>query len=673
MSEISPRGLLAIGVSGLVLFFAAWQRFNTPPTNRTSTTFALFYVGMLLYFSMFLGAWFCVIFILKSGGAAIFRLNPDIINASEELVPAIAAFLVAMGSYSNYEFIKKADEAARQLCVRLASIPLLAEQLGYELAHQANFRVVSEGLKSRITETILNNVGPKALNFENDGSLSSQFTRAISLYWLFVQPHSDRTPVNFCVNSRSKWAYAKIMKLMEETVSRANASYRTLMQVGAAYFATAQPIRLFEEPVKKGAQETSKSVCSLIAQFVLLHEKTLAQRRNRLLSMGFDRYDQLPVFGVTRWAATLFVIALMTLVIVRVTPRSTPIEISEACLRVTVFAIQIGVSIAAGTFLAQRFLGRSEPTRGLLLIFELTLACLIIFSLSSVLKIGSSVVSAALSKTNTGEFSVIVSDFVNRWSTVLFAVANTISIGILCSYLTGLNWSRLGLAATGAICNGSVFVATALLVGFILPESVLSEMNLPSPEGDGALRQWGTIPPKGEWADRELGGYSRSSGEEFEGTYVCFRPMFTKPDIINAYLVTIRWDAKQSCLTFREESRADGAYAQVGKIYIPNGKPFMNLVTADRGDMRLITVCRPDAQGVARGLVLTLSVPSGVNFTPASAPVVLRRLDTGARPRFGFVHPGEPDYALYQAQLLQVLPTYGVCVQAAATVSEEVS
>jgi hypothetical protein len=671
---------------------------------------------MLLYFSMFLGAWFCVIFILKSGGAAIFRLNPDIINASEELVPAIAAFLVAMGSYSNYEFIKKADEAARQLCVRLASIPLLAEQLGYELAHQANFRVVSEGLKSRITETILNNVGPKALNFENDGSLSSQFTRAISLYWLFVQPHSDRTPVNFCVNSRSKWAYAKIMKLMEETVSRANASYRTLMQVGAAYFATAQPIRLFEEPVKKGAQETSKSVCSLIAQFVLLHEKTLAQRRNRLLSMGFDRYDQLPVFGVTRWAATLFVIALMTLVIVRVTPRSTPIEISEACLRVTVFAIQIGVSIAAGTFLAQRFLGRSEPTRGLLLIFELTLACLIIFSLSSVLKIGSSVVSAALSKTNTGEFSVIVSDFVNRWSTVLFAVANTISIGILCSYLTGLNWSRLGLAATGAICNGSVFVATALLVGFILPESVLSEMNvnlhtarltmvlnsgvigaaagamvlamfrktkppaqvdasnkMPSPEGDGALRQWGTIPPKGEWADRELGGYSRSSGEEFEGTYVCFRPMFTKPDIINAYLVTIRWDAKQSCLTFREESRADGAYAQVGKIYIPNGKPFMNLVTADRGDMRLITVCRPDAQGVARGLVLTLSVPSGVNFTPASAPVVLRRLDTGARPRFGFVHPGEPDYALYQAQLLQVLPTYGVCVQAAATVSEEVS
>jgi hypothetical protein len=145
--------------------------------------------------------------------------------------------------------------------------------------------------------------------------------------------------------------------------------------------------------------------------------------------------------------------------------------------------------------------------------------------------------------------------------------------------------------------------------------------------------------------------------------------MFTKPEFINAYLVKIRWDAKQSCLTFEETDRADSAHIQQGKVYIPFGKPFMNLVTNERGDVRLIMVSRPDSQGVARGLIMTLSLPGGVNYIPASVPIVLRRVGKQELPRLGFVKPEDPEYSIYQKELLGVLPAFGVLAQPMVTSS----
>jgi hypothetical protein len=164
---------------------------------------------------------------------------------------------------------------------------------------------------------------------------------------------------------------------------------------------------------------------------------------------------------------------------------------------------------------------------------------------------------------------------------------------------------------------------------------------------------------KGGAAEMALGGYSRTNVEELEGRYVCFRPTFAKPSIINAYLLTIRWDMKKSCLMFVESDRADAAYVQEGRVCIPEALPFINLLTMDKGDLRLVTVSRPGRDGIGYGLMLTLSNPRGMQFTPASVPIVIRRV--GERtPQLGYVHPGAADYEDYAAQLRNVLPNYGV-------------
>jgi hypothetical protein len=83
--------------------------------------------------------------------------------------------------------------------------------------------------------------------------------------------------------------------------------------------------------------------------------------------------------------------------------------------------------------------------------------------------------------------------------------------------------------------------------------------------------------PRG--ALKKLGGYTHESVEEIEGCYVCFRPMFSNPSIINAYQITLLWDSKRACLTFEEQNRSDSIHTQKGSVFIPDGKPFMSPVT----------------------------------------------------------------------------------------------
>jgi hypothetical protein len=162
----------------------------------------------------------------------------------------------------------------------------------------------------------------------------------------------------------------------------------------------------------------------------------------------------------------------------------------------------------------------------------------------------------------------------------------------------------------------------------------------------------------GKWARKELGGYSRDIVAGLEGRYVCFRPVFSKPSVIISYIVEVQWSLEESCLVFQEEFRPDVAYTQRGQIYIPDGRPFMNLVTISNGALRLMMLSRLDSEGLARGLVVTLSNPGGMHFTPAAAPVVLRRLGEQV-PRLGYVQPGMPDYELFEKQLLSVTPSFG--------------
>ena len=307
---------------------------------------------------------------------------------------------------------------------------------------------------------------------------------------------------------------------------------------------------------------------------------------------------------------------------------------------------------------------------------------------------------------NSAGLQDVFSQFWERLPGIITPFTCTISLGLLCSYVDLLNGTSLRIAAVGAIGNGLAFLAAGFLVGQLLDNSVLAQffnlvpdqarlmiiantgitgavigfMVLPTFRKSANARKDDaaharvadgyttslpaeslepSVPSSSDRATQNLGAYSRLNVEELEGRYVCFRPGFTVANLITAYLVVIRWDEAEFCLLFEEQGRADASHTQKGRIYIPDGCPFMNLVTIEKGAIRVITVSRPEKQEPARGLVMTLSNPTGMHFTPASAPIVLRRVP-GEIPQLGFIRPDSPDYNAYRRELETVMPAFGL-------------
>lgn len=697
--------------SGLLLFVVALIQFNRPPTNRTGTTFLLFYTGVLFYYALLIGLWLLVIILLGAGGYGIDGIGAAVgksLKANEWLSPSlpVVGFLVITVA-SQFKLVRKMDTGARQFCIQLAAIPAEAEQLAVELAH-GELQLTDQALIKNISREISTNIGGNALRLTNDGSLASRFTRAVSLYWLFIMPDNAGTGLPFPTNVNGRSAYTRIMRLNEKAVEQSVTLYKSVMESGLACFTSSKPTRAMEKSLKKNIQDLSLAVCRLIARWVLYLEVTESQRRKRLSNMGLNPRDHLPAFGRDQWVASILAIIVLFLFMSIVVPGNQPF--SQNFMYSVLMAIQLGMAVIAGTAVAQQFIRRQE---GNALQFpplaELTISALVVVGLCIVLRIGWPLVPDLI---NTGSVSLgqSLADFVDRWPFVLLPFLCTFSIGLTCAYLGPRMFGWLRLTFLGGLINAATFAGVAVLInqllsaeflqkiqgnpnaaklivplgiaGFVLgaivlaifPRSIRSNRatTIFDPTHSFLLGVGGSIVPADgsedissstagrvgpRAASRELGSYSRDSVEEFEGRYICFRPTFSNPAVVNAYEISIRWDDKRACLVFEERNRPDSSHSQVGQVYIPDGKPFMNLVTVDKGAVRVIMVTRPDKAGVARGLMLTLSNPSGIHYVPAVAPAVLQRL-SATIPQMGFVHQDSPDYAMYLNHLRDVTPEF---------------
>jgi hypothetical protein len=681
-----------------LLFLIAWVQFNKPPTNRSGTTFAWFSVGLIIYCLLIAVLWLLVILAIHQGTLGFDKFpfvgttDPSAFAEYGQYAPLVAALALVAGPH--FPWIRQFDEAARTFCITLAAIPHEHDRLALELAQTADFRPKSERLRNKISKTISENIGARALNFEPDGTLASRFTRAVGLYWLFLGDPNNLP------NGNAKTAYSRIIQISNETADSAAKRYEELIQTGLAYFATSQPTRELEEALNRSVNEVSLLACSLIARYVLYCNATESKRRQRLYTMGFDTSGAIWNFGADQWVTTTLLVVVLSALTMAFMPGTRQLDFGDILKISITFGISIGFAVIGAVWVAQRFLQRHEgeaiPDPP---IAELTAAALIVAGLSAVLRIAIPLVPALI-QVSPSALPDAITQFLERWPGVIIPFACTISLGLLCTYLGARGWGFLRAATMGALGNGLAFVAAAFLVGQLLSDEVISRFYQPEVHarililissggigaaiGAGVLLQFKRserarrdnasrvgIPPLGallpaeeldpgvsprsDVAEANYGGYSRESVKHLEGRYVCFRPAFTLAGAISAYIMDVRWDEGASCLTFEEQERADAGHTQRGQIYLPDQWPFMSFMTVERGAIRLVTVSRPKQREAARGLIMTLSTPGGVH-TPASAPIVLRRADKISQ--LGFIRPDAPDYEDYRQELEAVAPTF---------------
>jgi hypothetical protein len=695
-------------IPALFLYLVAWVRFNSPPTNRSGTTFALFFSGVIFYYALIITLWLVVTISITQGIIGLGRfesllaLKPAAQGDIDQYKAAFAALVIVAAS--QFPAVHKIDEAARSFCVTLAAIPRQADRIAVELC-QSEFSPKSR-LRDHITKIISENVGAQALNFAADPTPNARFTRAVGLYWLFIAPKNGGTHLEFPAGSHARSAYAAITQLAEPIVTRAEERYEELMQAAVGYFTSAYPTKEATDGLSRATTDLSNLVCSLIARYVLYCDKTAVGRRQRLSNMGFDTSHPMPSFGPDKWAMTFAAVMLLSIAVMTLTPGTRPIAGAQVLTIAVTFALSIGFAVMGSILVAQRFIERRENSKSVFPpIAELILAGLIVAGLAVVLRIAIPLGPALLQDGGAG-FQTVMKQFAERLPGVIVPFTCTISLGLLCSYLGSTDWSWPRVSAVAAIGNGTACMAAGLVLGWLLDDSVLAQFYV-HPEHARAIIVLNTgligaaigaivlaVFRKSERVRKDvaervantphpvlpeldanalignvglasrsdalqtLGGYTRANVRGLEGSYLCFRPAFSSNDVINAYIVAVRWDDAESCLIFEEQERIDAGHTQRGRLYIPDGKPFMSLVTVERGAIRLIMVSRPDGKASARGLIMTLSNPGGMQFTPVSAPIVLKRV-AQTRPQLGFIKPNSPDYAFYQQELEAVTSDYG--------------
>jgi hypothetical protein len=417
--------------------------------------------------------------------------------------------------------------------------------------------------------------------------------------------------------------------------------------------------------------------------------------------MGFDARHPMPEFGIDKWATTIFAVMLISVGMMRYTPGFLRLPGGEVLTIAITFAITIGFAAIGAVVVARRFIERRESLQRPPF-SELALATLIVAGLSLAARFVIPLIPALILSGQTA-FYDILAQFVERLPGIIIPVVCTISLGLLCSYLGSLRWRWYEVALVGALANGLAFMAAGATVAFWIDTNVLAKfyenvararLMIPITTGiTGAMigaivlavfrkservrqtyeqvtielkykeRRPSFSASQTRGAARHLGGYTREMVHDLEGHYLCLRPALTSTNIINAYEIEIRWDEIQTCLIFEEHNRVDAGYLQRGHVYVPDGKPFVTLLTVEKGAIRLIMVSRSERKEAAKGLIFTLSNPVSGHFTPACAPVLLKPIGDEV-PQFGFIQPGAAKYLTYRHELETVTPEYGFFVTA---------
>jgi hypothetical protein len=129
----------------------AWTRFNSPPGNRSGTTYALFFFGVIFYYALILALWLLLTIVISQGtiGLSYFQFKLGAQSGIDQYKAAIFAALFIVVA-SQFPLVNRIDEAARSFCMSLAAIPREADRIAVGLAQTAFVpRVRSFGIRSR--------------------------------------------------------------------------------------------------------------------------------------------------------------------------------------------------------------------------------------------------------------------------------------------------------------------------------------------------------------------------------------------------------------------------------------------------------------------------------------------------------------------------------------------
>jgi hypothetical protein len=280
------NGSLLIGA--IFVLFSALERFNTPPTNRSSTTALRYYIAVFCY--LLFGMMLYLVFVYSPFLLEELRADSTYAHFVKDLPVAPFAALLLTVLLPKVPVLAEADGWIRERLQEMGSIPHEARRLAAEL-RKSRF-TVSPHLRGEVTVR-LRNEGFRAedLQFEEAPELNYLWTKASVLMTAIEEWESDRRFVAFL--SRSASDFDEIKRSYRKLTPRVRNCLRLLHDVSQenGHGTGDGAVRQFQGDLVEQITEFLARLYSFISRGLLQCGTTSTMRTAKLVTLGFDAKD----------------------------------------------------------------------------------------------------------------------------------------------------------------------------------------------------------------------------------------------------------------------------------------------------------------------------------------------------------------------------------------------
>lgn len=317
----------------LVMTYAV-ARFNTPRSNRFSTTRARYYLSLGLYLAAVLLVFSVLGVVLEIPAYAELFQQSGIVGADTALAlpgPLLSALL--MTTLVGGTRLGKLDHWMRERACVIGNIPSAARQLAAQLRGEALEvpMLFRDAMRDQLTP-----LTDEDIRWLPDGSVQHLWTRITALYTIASDWQNQSIPKIGCAGEawseqeRRRWArYEQVGRVLATDFDHIGGAYVQVRKKVISCFALSHAYQREDPAVSECFRHVHEALIPLhedlslyIARGVLLQERTQHERLLRLRGLGFRNLSsivtpRLSANDLVGVGVALFLIVVMTMLITR--------------------------------------------------------------------------------------------------------------------------------------------------------------------------------------------------------------------------------------------------------------------------------------------------------------------------------------------------------------------
>jgi len=294
-----------------VLFYAG-TRFNTPSTNRSSTTAGRYFVGLSLYCLVGICFYVTLVAFPNFLGFALFghQMGGDIASSKISLPLFVALLLTVL--LPKIPVLNSVDKWVCTQLKNMAAIPWEVLRLSTELRKfKLEFSADEQAHVRHMLET--KGFDSQDIIFELTETASSDWTRVTALLHKIEDWGTDRRLAGYLAASNND--LVNLRHRHEALLAKAKTCFHLRNEDGQGVTTrkTHQAMLRYEEDFSEHVKQLRKDILEFIARGVLRSELTTRAMENRLSSMGFQVNCSDPAFSLNQLLLIFAVVCLTML------------------------------------------------------------------------------------------------------------------------------------------------------------------------------------------------------------------------------------------------------------------------------------------------------------------------------------------------------------------------